>query len=415
MITAEAFFGGARRVATNEREIVVKLTTRETILSLTSGSGSATVTIGNDFTVTDWPKIHSTGGFVYIVRNDPESSDQATLRWQVDASYTTLTLNPGQWAVINRGNPKLYHELTGRSSPGGPAVVDVDGLSCGGGGAPGSTAVRRLDTPTDTWAGDTSMTYEKTDAAGWEQGRDAYVTGSGLISAGCANHEKLERYRVGTWSALTDHPGPGLQSVLQYDIERAAAASYRKDGYVFSGSLAQGDEDVYRYTKATDTWVKLTDLPMRRDRFTASTFADRIYILSGFPELSPSWAFHAPTSTFDLLESYTGVSRHSLASFTQGNRIIAAGGYRESTLEARDDVDSYDPSSRTWAASSALPSPRYNGGAFTSLGSGYYFGGLDEVAAAQTTTWRRSGTSWAVVGATPATFGNTNTSFGTVE
>ncbi len=202
------------------------------------------------------------------------------------------------------------------------------------------------------WSGLTNtMPTDRSEMVGVAVDGKAYVVGG---FGGFGRMESLDP-ETGEW---TEHAS------IPRGRNHHFAAGYRHKVYVFGGFVGEFfgrfEQSSYVFDPATDTWERLSDLPLdKASGYTAVVLGDLIYLVGGEP--SRSVAYDPATDTFTTFAAPEGSTDHSQALSYRGELWVMGG--RGVAEGERNDVQIYNPLTRQWRAGPPLNQERSGFGA----------------------------------------------------
>jgi hypothetical protein len=379
MIGETTFYGGAVYLSISSGPHQIPLGARVVAVNAVSGLVSVRLPAASSGRMAPAYGL-SSGPLAWVVNLGPQD-----LRVQDASGTVTVLVPPGNTARCVLDETGLVpHDVTISR----PLATTVDALVAGGNGTGGPPA--EVDTAErlgagDTWSSAAKMTKTRGNAGGASSGQQLFIAGRDTPGEATG-----ERFRDGAWSAL-----PALASPRAHVLAGWACARLH-----FIGGTAEADA----FDPISQTMASIAAPPMDRTQGTSVSLGafDRVLLYPGLPALSPPWAYHAKSDTYETLPATTGQDRRSTSGFARDGRAWVCGGYEDATSTALDLVETFDPVTRVWAAGPSLPAARYSGSGFALADRGYWTCGFDAAGSASDVTYKIQGASWAVTTAKPS-------------
>jgi N-acetylneuraminic acid mutarotase len=152
--------------------------------------------------------------------------------------------------------------------------------------------------------------------------------------------------------------------------------------YVIGGFEEQGKatDVVEVYDPLTDTWDRVSPLPIPLEHTAVSTYNGKLFVVGGYTivdeERTPTdklFSYDPSTDKWEELESMP-IARGALtANFIDG--ILYAIGGEDSSLKTLTKTEAYDPTTDTWSTKSSMPTPRHHIASIADDGKIYVIGG----------------------------------------
>lgn len=183
-----------------------------------------------------------------------------------------------------------------------------------------------------------------------------------------------ERYDVAsdTWMRVADLPQP----LNHAGAAVLGGAVYAVGGYV--GSSFQATAAVSRYDPAADAWTPVAPLPAPRGALAIAVLDGRVHALGGNAATSVTAhaAYDPEVDEWIELAPFPGPGRNHLAAVELGDFIYLIGGRRDGGgVNNVDRLDRYDPATDSWVALAPLPTARSGLGAAVLHGKIVVLGG----------------------------------------
>jgi hypothetical protein len=205
-----------------------------------------------------------------------------------------------------------------------------------------------------------------------------YAIGS-LTGTGFVANPRAFRYSFtdDQWTELAPLPAP---------FERGGGVAVSHQGAIWIiGGVRRSDAvaEVHRYLPESDTYERMPDLPAPRDHLVGAEIDGQIVVAGGrlgriashspitwvFDDNREAWLERAPMPT----------SRAGCAGAVTGGRLYVIGGEGNPSDDSGvfAHVESYDPTTDSWATHAPLPTPRHGMGAAAIDGVIYVPGGAE--------------------------------------
>ncbi|HEV2237104.1 MAG TPA: kelch repeat-containing protein, partial [Ktedonobacterales bacterium] len=313
---------------------------------------------GSRLSAGEWPRAFfgatTSGGRTYVMGGSFVTTDSPIFDLNQaynpgDGTWQTLAPMPtprSQLAVVAASDGRIY--AIGGFAGAKPTLGQRD-------------TVEAYDPRTNTWVERTPLPHPLADLAA-VAGPDGRIYAMGGTSGPALALNTVYAYdpQANTW-----------QSVAPMLTQRSNFAAAVSSGriYAIGGVQCACPPDsaaVEAYTPATNSWQAVAPLALPRTRDAAATGSDgRIYVLGGFSpsagSLSKSVEVYDPGRNAWSAATGLPTPRWGLAAaIAPDGRVIAFGGAAEGASGAFQEtsvVESYNPSSNTWATLAPLPAP----------------------------------------------------------
>jgi N-acetylneuraminic acid mutarotase len=171
-------------------------------------------------------------------------------------------------------------------------------------------------------------------------------------SAGDTNLTRIYDIDADSWSLGSPAPLPTRSE--------GAAATHGGELYVVGGRSAGPLADLDRYTRATDTWVSLANMPTARRGLATAVVGNALYAIGGSTGTAPCNG--SPLATLERYDIDSGTwstmaplpsARSDLAAYAHGDKIYVFGGCTGSESAVTNAVDVYNVATNTWSTAPA--------------------------------------------------------------
>jgi hypothetical protein len=208
---------------------------------------------------------------------------------------------------------------------------------------PGTKHVWKYNTLTDEWTPGPSLPKSRGAGAAAIVGSTIHFFG-GLDHAWSSANPVTQDY-ADHWT-LDLQNGGGWQDAAPMINPRNHLAGVSLNGYVYAiGGQHLWNEDhplseVDRYDPATDTWLRVADLPKPRSHMNASTFVldNRIMVIGGattdFVALSDIDSYNPDTDSWIHVDDLPSPRATPVAGFAEGSIVVATGSEFDLTPDA---------------------------------------------------------------------------------
>lgn len=184
-----------------------------------------------------------------------------------------------------------------------------------------------------------------------------------------------------TWATEASLPGSSRYATTSFVLGEFA--------YIIGGQLSSSNSnysnEVWKYSKATDSWIQMNDFPIGLYSGSSFVLNGEVYVGLGLSNTGLSdvlYKYNQLADSWTNVSIFPGQSRYGAVSFVINNKgYICTGGYY-------NDLWEYDPFLNTWAQKSSLPSSgRKHASGFAIDGKGYLTNGKNGSNALHNDTW----------------------------